>query len=279
MSQRQYLEDMRRARRSTGALTSRLFLRPRRKLPVGCESTVSRVDSRADALRWSFRLDGEAAGDGEGGGAALTAAWEAGERAAHRIARDLHDEAGQLLAALHLAIEDTGRDLPDPARTRVLSMRDLVRSVEEQLRLLSREMRSPALEDLGLAAALESLGSGIEARAGTKVAVKALYRGRMDPTAETHLYRIAQESISNAVRHGRPARIVVRLQKFGGKVLLSVADDGAGFDVPAALAARHGRGIGLKGIHERVDALEGTLSVESTPGKGTTVTVTAPLCL
>ena len=280
VSQRQYLADMFRARRTTGTMTSRLFLRPRGKLPVRCEATVTPLPLRDEALRWTFRPD-EPAGAAVVGpppAALASAAIQGREAAAHRLARDLHDDAGQLLAALHLAIDAAGRDLPDPARSRVLSMRDLVRSVEEQLRLLAHEMRLPAIEEIGLAAALLALGKGVALRSGTKVAIRATYRARMAVSTESHLYRIAQEAMTNAVRHGRPRRIVVRLLKAGEKAVLSVADDGIGFDVAEALAVRADRGIGLIGIQERVEAIEGTLSVESTPGKGTTITVTAPIC-
>jgi signal transduction histidine kinase len=279
VSQRQFLEEMYRARRTPGALRSKLFLRPRRRLPVRCEAVVTAADKPGELLRWSFRPD--PVRDSVAHPAALLgadAALEAGEKAAQRLARDLHDDAGQLLAALHLAIEDAGRDLPDPAREKVLGIRSLVRSVEEQLRSLSHDMRAPVLEDLGLAGALEALGRGVALRHHVKVVVKALYRERLPSATETHLYRIAQESLTNAVRHGRPTRIVVRLQKCADKVLLEVADDGAGFDVPRVLAPRSGRGLGLRGIEERIEALGGTVSLESTPSKGTTVTVMAPLC-
>jgi signal transduction histidine kinase len=278
VSQRQFLEDMYRARRTPGALRSKLFLRPRRRLPLRCETVVTAAGTPGDRLRWSFRPDEAEQPAQHPALLGADAALEAGEKAAQRLARDLHDDAGQLLAALHLAIEDVGRDLPDPARERVLGMRELVRSVEEQLRLLSHDMRAPVLEDLGLAAALEALGRGVALRNRVKVVVKALYRERLSSCVETHFYRIAQEALSNAVRHGRPARIVVRLQKCADKVLLSIADDGAGFDVPRALVPRPGRGIGLRGIEERAEALGGTVSLESTPSKGTTVTVMAPLC-
>lgn len=278
VSQREYLDAMFRARRTSGVLTSRLFLRPRRRLPIRCEARVEPLRGEG-ALQWSFRpeLDAATALDTPIARAVASAAAQGREEAAQRFSRDLHDDAGQMLAALHLAIDAAGRDLPDPARTQVLSMRELVRSVEDQLRLLSHETRMPALEEIGLACALESLGKSTALRWGTKVVVKATCRTRLPPGSEAHLYRIAQEAITNAVRHGRPRRIVLRLSKYGDKVLLSVADDGQGFDLAQTLAVRADRGIGLIGIQERVEAIEGTLSVESAPGKGTTITVIAPL--
>jgi signal transduction histidine kinase len=280
VSQREYLEAMFRARRTSGVLTSRLFLRPRRRLPVRCEARVRPVRAGEGALQWSFRPEPEAAGAIVGAPIArvvASAAAQGREEAARRFSRDLHDDAGQLLAALHLAIDAAAHDLPDPARARVLSMRELVRSVEEQLRLISHQARMPALEQIGLASALEVLGQSTALRRGTRVVVKATCRTRLAPSSEAHLYRIAQEAITNAVRHGRPRRIAVRLQKCGDKILLSVVDDGQGFDLAEALAVRTDRGIGLIGIQERVEAIEGTLSMESSPGKGTTITVMAPL--
>lgn len=283
VSQREYLEAMFRARRTSGILTSRLFLRPRRRLPLRCEATVKPVRAGEGGLQWSFQPETSDPGAMAGtpiARAVASAAAQGREEAAQRFSRDLHDDASQLLAALHLAIDAAGRDLPDPARTRVLSMRELVRSVEEQLRLLSHEARIPALEEIGLACALEALGKSIALRTGTRVVVKAICRARLAASAEAHLYRIAQEAMTNAVRHGRPRRIAVRLHKCGDKVLMSIADDGQGFDLAearAVRAARADRGIGLIGIRERVEAIDGTLSMESSPGKGTTITVMAPL--
>jgi signal transduction histidine kinase len=275
VSQRQFLDDLYRARRSSQAMTCTLFLRPRRSLPVRCQATVSWETPVTGGLRWSFTPLPEDKGERGPRGRRTAAALEGREHAARRIARDLHDDAGQILAALHLAIDDVGRSLPEPSRSRVLEMRQLVRNVEEQLRQISHEMRPPALEELGLAAALDTLASGVEARSGLRVTVTTSFRSRLRPVVETHVYRIAQEALANAVRHAGARRANVRLEGRGDSAVLTVADDGVGFDVPAVLRSPS-RGLGLIGLQERVEAVRGTLSVQSSPGKGTTLVITVP---
>jgi signal transduction histidine kinase len=277
VSQRQFLDDLYRARRSRQAVTCALFVRPRRALPVRCQATVTWEESAAGGLCWSFTPLPEDKGEhgARARGERTAAALEGREHATRRIARDLHDDAGQILAALHLAIDDVGRSLSEPSRSRVLEMRHLVHNVEEQLRQISHEMRPPALEDLGVASALETLAAGVEARSGLRVTVKAPFRSRLDPAAETHVYRIAQEALGNVVRHAGARRARVNLEARGESAVLTVADDGVGFDV-AALLRSPSRGLGLIGIQERVEAVRGTLSVHSSPGKGTTLVVTVP---
>jgi signal transduction histidine kinase len=268
VSQRAFLDDFYRARASSKALTSTLFVRPRKALPVRCRVTV---EGGKGSLSWSFRplptrIDG---------GQRVAAALEGREYAARRIARDLHDEAGQMLAALHLAIDDVSRDLPEPAKSRVQEMRHLVGTIESQLRQIAHEMRPPVLDDLGLVPALESLAAGIRARSGLEVRVHDLLRGRLPGATETHLYRIVQDALANVVRHGRARRATVTLGAAGASAVLTVADDGMGFDV-ASVFLSPTRGLGLRGIQERVEAVAGTTSVQSAPGKGTTIVVTVP---
>ena len=272
ISQKQVLEMALRARRTGEAITARCFVRPSMTLPTRCDVTIAPRPREAGVLCWRFSPV-DAPADGPTPPAAVV---DAGERAARRIARDLHDEAGQMLAALHLAIDDVSRDLPEPTRSRVHAMRGLVSTVEEQLRRITHEMRPAALEHEGLAAALESLAAGVRGRTRVRVDVDASFRGRLQPHAETHLYRIAQEALTNALRHGTPSRIRVRVARRGEAIVLSVADDGSGFD-PSVVPGPGHRGLGLAGVRERVDLLGGSLSIQSRPGKGTTVSITVPL--
>jgi signal transduction histidine kinase len=99
---------------------------------------------------------------------------------------------------------------------------------------------------------------------------------RLAPEIETALYRIVQEALSNAVRHGRPRRIAVEVHEQGASIRAVVRDDGHGFDVAAAWARRGDRGLGLIGMRERVEALGGTLEIRSTPGQGTELSVVIP---
>jgi signal transduction histidine kinase len=196
------------------------------------------------------------------------------EAEARRIAHELHDEASQILAGLHITLDTLVRDLPAPPEALGRLHAELDR-VEAQLRRLSHELRPAMLDDLGLAAALEWLGQGVTDRAGVAVAVQAP-EDRLTPEIETALYRIIQEALTNAVRHGRPRRIAVEVHEESSHIRAVVRDDGHGFDVPAAWARRGDRGLGLIGMRERAEALGGTLEIRSTPGQGTELSVRIP---
>jgi signal transduction histidine kinase len=196
------------------------------------------------------------------------------EAEARRIAHELHDEAGQILAGLHITLDTLVRDVPGPPKALRRLHAELDR-VETQLRRLSHELRPTMLDDLGLAAALEWLAQGVSERSGVPVVVDAS-EDRLAPEIETALYRIVQEALSNAVRHGRPRRIAVEVHEQGASIRAVVRDDGHGFDVAAAWARRGDRGLGLIGMRERVEALGGTLEIRSTPGQGTELSVVIP---
>jgi signal transduction histidine kinase len=130
------------------------------------------------------------------------------------------------------------------------------------------------LEEQGLAAALRLRLAAVEGRAGlaTELVVEPEPFERLPGALEQELYRVAQEALNNALKHGKPGRIAVRLRRLEGGVSLEMADDGAGFDV----AARADGGLGLRGMRERVARLGGRLDVESAPGRGTRVRVEVP---
>jgi len=188
------------------------------------------------------------------------------EEESKRIAHTLHDEAAQLLASVHIALDGMSRDLPPSARSRL-----------EEIRGLSHELRPTMLDDLGLVPALQFLAEGVAKRTGLSVAVSGSTHGRLPPAVETALYRITQEALTNAVRHAHPAHVKIQLQREARAVRCSIADDGVGFDVAAVLAHRGGPGLGLVGIRERLDALRGSLQIASTPGRGTRVHVAIPV--
>ena len=199
------------------------------------------------------------------------------EEEVKRIAHLLHDEAGQLLAAVHIAIEDLARELPPPARERLGKVKEFLVQVEAQLRQLSHELRPTILDDLGIFPALEFLAKGVSERMGLPIAVEGSGVGRFPPSIETALYRIVQEAVSNVCRHARANRVSIRLQRDAGAIRCSIRDDGIGFDVPSVLAKKGERGIGLIGIRERLNPFKGTLQVKSTPGKGTELYISIPL--
>jgi signal transduction histidine kinase len=196
------------------------------------------------------------------------------EAEARRIAHELHDEAGQLLAALHITLDDLATQAPAQEAS-VRKLREGLDRVEAQLRRLARELRPTILDDLGLAPALEWLAQGLAERRDVTVTVDAPER-RLAPEVETVLYRIVQEALTNAVRHARPRRITVLVREEGAQIRAVVRDDGRGFDAVAQLARRGDRGLGLIGIRERAEALGGVVDIRSAPDQGTEVCVLIP---
>jgi signal transduction histidine kinase len=198
--------------------------------------------------------------------------------ARQRLARDLHDAATQSLYSARLHAEAALRLLAggasDEAAACLREVTGATRDALAEMRLLIYELRPPVLEERGLLAALRQRLAAVEGRAGleTELVADPGADVRLPVAAEQELYRVAQEALNNALRHGRPGRIAVRLRDTPGAVSLEVADDGAGFDatVPAD------GGAGLPGMRERVARLGGMLAIESAPGQGTRVRVEVP---
>jgi two-component system sensor histidine kinase UhpB len=193
------------------------------------------------------------------------------------IARELHDEAGQLIATLHVALETLRPHLAPGGGGPLDRAFGLLRRVEDEIRRLAHELRPTILDDLGLAPALHFLGEGVARRSGIAVTVEGLTGGRLPPEVETALYRATQEALTNVVRHADATRASVRVDRVNGGIRCRIRDDGRGFD-PAGTRARGGRqGIGLEGIRDRVGRLGGTLDIRSGPGGGTELTLRIPL--
>jgi signal transduction histidine kinase len=199
------------------------------------------------------------------------------EDALKRIAHQLHDEAGQLLAAVHIAVEEVARELPPPSRENLRKVNDLLDQIEEQLRHLSHELRPSILDDLGLLPALEFLCAGVSKRTGVPITVEGSTAERLLPGIEIAVYRIAQEALNNVTKHAHATRVVMQLERGAQTLHCNICDDGVGFDVRATLARRGERGLGLMGITERLNALGGKMAIISSPGNGTKLQVTIPL--
>ena len=205
------------------------------------------------------------------------AALGAAEEERKRIARELHDETAQLLAALLIRIRLV-RGAPDPAAVQGLleDMRTQVGDALEGVRRFARGLRPPALDELGLVPAIESHLRSVRAISEIDVVLEAERVGRaLAPEAELAVYRIVQESLSNVLRHSGARRAVVRLERGEGRLVVSVEDDGRGFAVDEVRAA--GRGLGLFGMNERAAYLGGTVEVRSEPGRGTRVLAEIPV--
>ncbi len=195
-----------------------------------------------------------------------------------RISRELHDDTVQALVALSRQLEMLGHEASHPgARRRIVDMGSLVDSTLANLRRFTRDLRPPMLDDLGLDPALEWLAQSTTEREGIPVAFEAKgTERRLATDAEVALYRIAQEALSNAVKHARASRIWISLDYAPSYVELAVRDDGQGF-LPGSERTGDAGGLGLVGMHERAEMLGGTLSVESKPGQGTCLRTRIPV--
>jgi len=201
---------------------------------------------------------------------------EAQEAERRRIAHELHDEAGQLLASVHLALETTIVGLPPQFREGFYQVRSHLDAIETQLRRLAHELRPTILDDLGLLPALQSLAQGVAERTGLCIRVDSAIAGRLAPAVETALYRIMQEGMTNITKHAAATHVNLHLWRDGESVHGLLRDDGAGFVVEHAMDRTGPRGLGLLGIQERLEALGGTLQISSAPGQGTTLQITLP---
>ena len=244
------------------------------KLPESCAALVDAADRFLSESLSPFEMTHRGYQDAV---AALRRLNEMLEEEAKRIAHALHDEAGQLLVSVHLAVKEVADGLPPRSRDRLMKIRGPLDEIEKHLRRMSHELRPTVLDDLGLIPALEFLVQGVSARTGIPIAVVGPRFPRLPAPVEVALYRAVQEAVRNATRHAVPQRVDIRLVVESGGVRCSVRDDGRGFDVAAALARKGDRGLGLIGIRERLNAVGGELRIDSTRGRGTELTIRIPI--
>jgi signal transduction histidine kinase len=199
---------------------------------------------------------------------------EVQEAERRHLARELHDEIGQLLTGLKLTLEARGRSSAKAESGDLDTAQALVDSLIEQVRNLSLNLRPAMLDDLGLVPALVWYFDRYTAQTGVKVLFSHDGNGRARPDVETAAYRIIQEALTNVARHAEVREAVVTLSPHVGNLELRVQDDGAGFDPHVFAAATS---TGLNGMRERAELLGGRLTVDSAPGAGTTVTALLPL--
>ncbi len=230
---------------------------------VGETEEVERIELAF--LRMMRRLEAERRRAG-------SAALQAQEQERTRVARDLHDEVNQSLTGLLLRLEAAREAAPPELEAELAETKALANQAMRELLSLARQLRPTALDDLGLTAAI----------AGQ---VEQLARGEIEATIEVDgdfstlgddaqlvVYRVAQEALSNAARHSGAGRVEVRLRRLDGdSVELAVADDGRGF----AFDESEG-GLGIAGMRERALLIGGELTIESRPGRGTTVRLNVP---
>jgi two-component system sensor histidine kinase UhpB len=231
--------------------------------PSGSTEVVDLVRSFNEMLD---RLEGERR---ESARRALAA--QEGER--KRVAVELHDEVGQTMTGVLLLLERVADEVPAEWREVFVEAQDAVRKSLDDVRRIAEDLRPELLEHLGLVSALRSLAGTITGRAGLELDSDFTHE-LPDLSRETELavYRVAQESLTNAARHARATRVLVSLQPVAEGIVLRVVDDGLGL---------HGRqessGGGIRGMRERAVLAGAALTVADVPGGGTEVRLEVPI--
>ncbi len=196
-----------------------------------------------------------------------------------RVSRELHDHICQLLVSIKYQFELVGHRLAHPGGAPVTAIDSEIAALSRaigEVRRISHDQRPALLDDLGLPAALEHIGSELAQRSGLTVRVSPrVHEERLPELHAVSLFRVAQEALRNAERHARASHIDIRLDDSGDKLELRITDDGCGFDVKNVELSKD-RGIGLTNMRERVERNGGTFQVVSHPGH-TSLTASFPL--
>jgi two-component system, NarL family, sensor histidine kinase UhpB len=205
---------------------------------------------------------------------------EVEEAERQRYAREIHDELGQDLTALGINLgilqgSIAATQLHGLAE-RLEDSQELVEKMTDKVRNVMADLRPPVLDDYGLGAALRWYGEKVSRRHNLPIQVAAGQTVRLPPRQEITLFRVAQEAITNAVKHARASQITIHLETMATSQRLRVIDDGIGFSPDDTLTRPDGTGLGMITMRERLTAIGGRLRVESAPGKGTSIFAEVP---
>jgi signal transduction histidine kinase len=214
-----------------------------------------------------------------------TLAWrlaEAGETERKKLSRELHDQVGQNLTILgvnlNLLKSLIPRDTVPLIEARLNDSLVLVKQTTERIRNVMTFLRSPVLDDYGLVAAIDLYCKELTERTGIDIAVKGKETDNHLPAhVENAMFRIVQESLTNVIKHSEATEVVICVAVSGGRLQLSVEDNGVGYDGSNAARTAKRRGWGHITMSERAVAIGGTCRVESRPGMGTSVVVEVPV--
>lgn len=193
-----------------------------------------------------------------------------------RLSRELHDSVNQSLYGISLYARAASRQLelgnPAAAQPHLEQVCTSVQDALGEMRRLIFDLRPPVLQQEGLAAALQQRLKAVEGRLGISTGLKVRLDGRLPEPVENELYRIAQEALNNVTKHAHASNVTVYLVQSGRVAALKIQDDGIGFD-----SSQPSGGMGLMTIRERAGNLNARLSIDSQPGKGTTLLVEVTL--
>ncbi|MGV9287391.1 HAMP domain-containing sensor histidine kinase [Streptomyces sp. NPDC003719] len=248
--------------RLTKLMTTVDLLRPGQRLPVSGGGEVPELIRTFNAML--DRLEHERVTSS----ARVLLAQEAERR---RIAQELHDEVGQSMTAILLVLGRAADDADEPLRGELHQAQEITRESLDEVRRLVRRLRPGVLDDLGLISALTSLTHDFATHTGLRVTRRfGADLPALDHETELVLYRVAQESLTNAARHADAERLEVSLGRAGGAVVLEIADDGRGIEAAC-------EGAGIRGMRERALLIGAGLDITSAPGAGTRIRLTAPV--
>jgi signal transduction histidine kinase len=194
-----------------------------------------------------------------------------------RLARDLHDSVAQTLYGLTLQAEAASRKLaagqPQAVEAHLALIREDAQQTLQETRLLIFELRPPILKESGLAEALKARLNTVEARSGLAMHLNIQEIDGLPEEVETGLYRVAQEALNNVAKYARASELHVSLAQSQNKVTLEIADNGVGFDTAVVAPGS----VGLQGMAERVEQMNGRLTIDSASNRGTKIQVEIPL--
>lgn len=248
--------------RLTKLMTTVDLLRPGQRLPVSGGGEVPELIRTFNAML--DRLEHERA-------TSTARVLLAQEEERRRIAQELHDEVGQSMTAILLVLGRAADDADQPLRDELYQAQEITRESLDEVRRLVRRLRPGVLDDLGLISALSSLTHDFATHTGLRVVRRFdADLPALDPETELVLYRVAQESLTNAARHADARRLEVSLGPADGAVTLSIADDGRGIEAAC-------EGAGIRGMRERALLIGAALDITSAPGAGTRIRLTAPV--
>ena len=203
------------------------------------------------------------------------------EETLRHVARDLHDEFGQILTAIGMMlrrIDQKGAGIDAPLLADLQAVKHIVEETLQNIRDRSQMFRPAILDDFGLDQSLEWFVGQFSRQTGIEVHFEGKITNGFFPREDAiHLYRIVQESLSNVARHSQAHSAWVTLRSSDHELSLEIRDDGAGFEVSPEINRVAGEGIGLMGMQERAQHLNGTLTVASAPHQGTVVCVRVPM--
>jgi signal transduction histidine kinase len=204
---------------------------------------------------------------------------KAQEEERHRVARELHDQAGQALTALQMGLSRLEAAGPTPqTQEQAASLRGLALEAMQIIRNLALDLRPSALDELGLAVALKDYVDTFAKRTGIEARLDVSgNKQRLAAETEITLFRITQEGLTNVAKHAQASLVTVTLAFNDAHVSLAIEDDGVGFDARRALGAERRKSLGIIGMRERSHLLGGELHVGSGPREGTRLVITVPL--